>query len=87
VQSSTPSPGFATERIYAADFWARPVVWLVVDEPAVGRAARDPARPMEERDQTAPIFVDAHHGLREMAAVSLLGNLQHSALVTHDVMI
>jgi hypothetical protein len=80
VHLSTPTPGFAAERIYAADFWARPVVWgVVVDERAVGRvAARQPPqlqnafRPGVRTLELAP----DRHLLRAIRAIGTSGNIR-----------
>src|SRR3954452_14585868 len=58
-----------------------------VNQRSVRLIVGEPQRTVEDRKPAARVFVNAHVRLDEVAAVALLGDLQHTALVTDRVVV
>src|SRR4051795_4324010 len=58
-----------------------------VNQRSVRLIVGEPPRTVEDRKPAVRVFVNAHVRLDEVAAVALLGDLQHTALVTDRVVV
>src|SRR5215208_728772 len=59
----------------------------LIDEASVRVIVSEPPRAVEDRKPAVRVFVDAHVRLDEVAAVALLGDLQHAALEADRVVV
>src|SRR3954454_16048823 len=59
----------------------------LIDQASVRVIVGEPPRTVEDRKPAVRVFVNAHGRLDEVAAVTLLGDLQHTALVTDRVVV
>src|SRR3954467_708254 len=59
----------------------------LIDQGSIRLIVGQPARTVEDREPAARVFVNAHGRLDEVAAVALLGDLQHATLVTDRVVV
>src|SRR4051794_27337745 len=58
-----------------------------VNQRSVRLIVGEPQRTVEDREPAVRVFVNAHGRLDEVAAVALLGGLQHTALVKDRVFV
>src|SRR3954465_14668984 len=59
----------------------------LINQRSVRLIVGEPPRTVEDREPAVRVFVNAHVRLDEVAAVALLGDLQHTALVTDRVVV
>src|SRR3954451_15285084 len=59
----------------------------LIDQASVRFIVGEPPRTVEDREPAVRGFVNAHGRLDEVAAVALLGDLQHTARVTDRVVV
>src|SRR4051812_31171171 len=59
----------------------------LIDQASVRVIVGEPPRTVEDREPAVRVFVNAHVRLDEVAAVTLLGDLQHAAAVTDRVVV
>src|SRR5215212_11249809 len=59
----------------------------LIDQGSVRFIVGEPPRTVEDREPAVRVFVNAHGRLDEVAAVALLGDLQHATLVADRVVV